>query len=417
MDRRPLARILIAEDYDDLREMITDLLRKEDHIVEPFADGSAVVEALKARQFDLIVLDWELPGVFGIDILKQFRQGGGITPILMLTGKKEIQDKEAGFTAGADDYLTKPFYPAELSHRVKALLRRSAPLPVLPPTDSLVGSQFAQKYEMLSILGRGGAGVIYKARHMFLNRQLAVKVMHAQLIFDAETQSRFRNEAQAISALNHKNIIGVQDFGVSQEGLPYIVMDLHEGTNLGELIAQNHKLEPKRVVEIACQACDALFHSHQRGVIHRDVKPTNILLCKGENGEEIVKLADFGIAKITQIDGGPEITQSGDLLGSPLYMSPEQCKGTKVDGRTDIYSLGCVIFTALGGKEPFSGDSIMDMMYRRTVEPPPPLSKSFPDLPLPPGLEEIVLKAMARDPDARFQTADQLKDALVGLSL
>lgn len=410
-----MARILLAEDYDDLRDMISDLLRAQEHVVEAFDNGQDAQASLKERNFDLLILDWDLPKVLGIQICREFRSHGGTTPILMLTGKKGVNDKEEGFDAGADDYLTKPFHPKELVARIKALLRRastvsSGNLPVceLPP-----GTVFADRYEVVNTLGRGSTGIIYKAKHLYLNRLVALKVLHPQLVCEADSVARFKREAQAVSTLSHRNVIGVHDFGISPEGQPYLAMDFSGGETLMNRINTRGNLNLQEALPLFMQACDALSHAHEHGVIHRDVKPGNIILVEDpHDGQELLKLVDFGIAKIERAGQHLFQTQNGDVLGSPLYMSPEQCMGSPLDPRTDIFSLGCVMYTALIGREPFMGENVLDTMYRRTVEEPIPFAQIRPDLDLPSGIEAIVMKALARDLAQRYQSMKDLRSDL-----
>lgn len=410
-----MARILLAEDYDDLREMISELLRGQEHAVEAFGNGLDAQHAAQAHHFDLMILDWDLPRVQGIEICRQERAAGRSTPILMLTGKKTVTDKEQAFDLGADDYLTKPFHPKELLSRVKALLRRAGTAgSTIPCAELSPGSTFMDKYEVIMSLGRGSTGIIYKARHFYLNRLVAVKVLHPQLIADAESVARFKREAQAISSLNHPNIVAVHDFGITPEGLPYLVMDYSGGETLMSRISERDHLTPGDILPIFIQACDALAHAHSRGVIHRDVKPNNMMIVEDDSGKESLRLVDFGIAKMPKGGAAMEITQNNDVLGSPLYMSPEQCMGGRLDTRTDIFSLGCVMYTAFMGREPFMGDNILDTMYRRTVESPTPFCEMRPDIRMPQSLllEAIVFRAMERNIDERYQTMDELKHDL-----
>lgn len=407
-----MARILLAEDYDDLRDMVGELLTGLNHVVEAHPDGLTALNSLNNHEFDLLILDWELPKVLGIDICKTFRARGGTAPILMLTGKRAVVDKEEGFDAGADDYLTKPFHPKELVARIKALLRRNetkASKAAIQAEQLEPGTIFAERYQIISTLGRGSTGVIYKAMHMFLQRMVALKVLHPQLVREPESVARFGREAQAVSSLDHPNIISVHDFGITNEGLPYLVMDYAEGHTLGDRIKNQGHIEARLAIPIFMQACDALSHAHSRGVMHRDVKPGNILLVKDETGAEVLKVVDFGIAKMPEGDQALQITQNGDVLGSPLYMSPEQCMGGQLDYRTDIFSLGCVMFMVLAGVEPFVGENVLDTMYRRTIENAKPISVVRPGIEVPHVLDLIVMKALSRNINKRYQTMDALR--------
>ena len=411
-----MARILIAEDYDDLREMIKDLLTQESHFVMDAPNGRVAQDMLNQDSFDLIILDWELPHVYGIDICKQFRSRGGKTPILMLTGKKDISDKEEGFDAGADDYLTKPFHPKELSARVKALLRRAASsisINLVETPEAMVGQTISDRYEVMSLLGRGSTGLIYRAKHLFLKRDVAIKILYPQLVIDAESMARFKQEAQAISTLSHPNIVTVYDFGILPSGLPYLAMDYSEGTTLYDVLNIEDHLPAHRAVPIFLQACQALAHSHSRGVIHRDIKPSNIMLIAQPDDTEFLKIVDFGIAKLLKSEQSAQLTQDGEVLGSPLYMSPEQCLGQELDQRSDIFSLGCVMYTTLCGRDPFVGGNIMETMYLRTVERPKTFGEIRPDLSIITQLEKVVQKALLRHPVDRQQSMSEVYSELM----
>ena len=277
----------------------------------------------------------------------------------------------------------------------------------------MVGKVIGDKYEILEVVGGGGMGLIYKARHTLMKRIVAVKMMHAQYVSSSGNLMRFQLEAQAASALSHPNILTVYDFGLTPEGSPYLVMDFLEGTNLAEVLDEQGFLPPLRAAHIFAQAADALGHAHSKGVIHRDLKPGNIMLVANEKDADFVKIVDFGIAKLLLPQGeSANLTKTGEVFGSPLYMSPEQCRGISADNRSDIYSLGCVMFRALSGSSPFVGQDPMQCMYKHVNELPPPIFDINPDSEVPAGLEAIVLKCLAKEPEARFQTMFELKEAL-----
>lgn len=283
----------------------------------------------------------------------------------------------------------------------------------------MVGKIIAEKYEVLEVIGGGGMGLIYKAKHILMKRIVAIKMMHPQYGSSATTLKRFQQEAQAASALNHPNILAVFDFGLTPAGAPFLVMDFLEGTNLAEVLDEQGLLSHERAVNIFAQACSGLAHAHSKGVIHRDLKPGNIMLTEYDHRKDFVKIVDFGIAKLLPTDEGEanHLTQTGEVFGSPLYMSPEQCRGRNLDTRSDIYSLGCVMYRTLTGSSPFFGQDPMECMYKQVNEAPSKFFDTNPDTRVPEGLETIVFKCLAKEPADRYQTMTDLKDALLEFGL
>jgi serine/threonine-protein kinase len=291
--------------------------------------------------------------------------------------------------------------------------------PLQPEADPRVGTIFADKYEILSVLGQGGMSIVYKARHKYMQRIVAVKVLLKHLISDETAFKRFEQESRAASALSHQNIVSVHDFGQTQEGEAYFVMDCLEGDSLEDVIYRWGRVEPARAVDIFRQVCEGLAHAHKKGVIHRDLKPSNIVLIREDDGTETAKIVDFGIAKMADSqDGKPmRLTQTGQVFGSPLYMSPEQCQGHVLDARSDIYSLGCLMYETLSGMPPFSADSFFNMALHHLQTAPPSLADTAPDAGIAKPLEDVVLKCLAKSPDDRFETADQLRQKLLDAAL
>jgi serine/threonine-protein kinase len=260
----------------------------------------------------------------------------------------------------------------------------------------------AHRYEMLETIGAGGMAVVMKAHDTLLDRLVAIKLLRDQYAANQEFLDRFKREARAAARLSHPNIVLIYDVG--QEGdKQFIVMEYVQGQNLKDCLRRQGPLPPRTVAEIGRQIAGALAHAHQRGIIHRDIKPHNILMTP----EGQVKVTDFGIARAA---AASSLTETGVVLGSVHYFSPEQARGAAVDSRSDIYALGVVLYELLTGRLPFEGDSPIAIALRHLDSDAPRPSEVRPDVP--PELERIVMKAMARDPAERFQTAGELKLAL-----
>ena len=282
--------------------------------------------------------------------------------------------------------------------------------------DQLIGTKLADRYEILSVIGHGGMGVVYKAKHELMDRVVAIKMLQAQLISDSMSVKRFQQEAKAASRLKHPNVITLYDFGVSATtGQPYLVMDYLQGVSLAEIIKREGHVGVDRCIRIFTQACSALEHAHRQGVIHRDLKPGNIMLVDNEDEKDYVKVVDFGVAKLMPWAGEEEaqrLTQTGEVCGSPVYMSPEQCMGQKLDARSDIYTMGVVIYEALTGRLPLLGKNMVDTMSKHISEMPQPFGTVRPDLYIPERLEAVVFRALQKNPADRHQTMELLEQDL-----
>ncbi|CAN5247672.1 hypothetical protein BH10CYA1_BH10CYA1_09540 [soil metagenome] len=289
---------------------------------------------------------------------------------------------------------------------------------VLVNNTDLAG-KLSNQYEFLSEIGSGGMGVIYKARHVALNQVVAIKMLHNNRLNEISIR-RFQQEAKAVTALDHPSIVRVRDFGVTESGQPHMVLDFIEGDTLSKAIEKTAGLPLAESLEIFIQACDALEHAHTRGVLHRDLKPSNIMLVPRLSGHPLVKIVDFGIAKINDPDhesAALNLTQTGEVFGSPLYMSPEQASGTKLDNRSDVYSFGCVMYETLTGAPPFVGGSSIETIFRQLNDLAPSLREGSLGKEFPLEIESIVAKALEKKPDDRFQSMAELKSKLLNLKL
>ena len=290
---------------------------------------------------------------------------------------------------------------------------------LVPKKDPLIGQVFADKYEIIDVLGEGGMSIVYKARHLQMDRIVAVKLLLEHLVSDKTALARFEHESKAASSLSHQNIVTVHDFGMNKSGQAYFVMDCLEGETLMEILERERRLSIPQALNIFKQTCAGLYHAHKKGVIHRDLKPSNLVLITQDDGSTLVKIVDFGIAKLLPKDGKPRqnITQTGEIFGSPLYMSPEQCNAKSMDQRSDIYSLGCLMYETLAGVPPIMGDTFVNTVLKHLNEAPPPFSKTAPDAHIPPQIEACILKCLEKNPDNRYQSASEVSQSLLDAAL
>lgn len=285
-------------------------------------------------------------------------------------------------------------------------------------SDPLIGFVLDEKYRIEHLLGIGGMGTVYRARHLLIDRAVAVKVLNQRLVEDEASRIRFQREAKAAGRLQHLNAVAVTDFGQSAEGYVYIVMELLEGRTLREILAKEAPLEIARAVSLMLQASAAVAAAHEAGVIHRDLKPANIFVTQSADAPSIVKVLDFGIAKLaaeTLDDDEPNtLTQIGVMIGTPRYMSPEQCNGLELTPASDVYSLGVILYEILTGMVPFSGSSPLAIAVKHASEfprPPREIVASIPE-----ELEKLVLRALEKDAQDRPANAGEFRSELLRLT-
>lgn len=273
--------------------------------------------------------------------------------------------------------------------------------------QKVLGTIIAGKYKIIELLGSGGMSEVFKAQDVTTKRPAALKLLRPKYMINPESVSRFQLEAKAASRLNHKNIVQVYEFGITEIGQPYLVMEYVSGKPLSTLVKESGRLSIARTWQILLQTCDALMHAHENGVIHRDLKPSNIMILDNDT----IKIVDFGIAKVLSKDDTAPIalTQTGDIFGSPPYMSPEQGLGRDIDSRSDLYSLGCVMYECLTGSPPFTGDTALETLIKHQTESPISLEAACFGADFPQEIEKIVAKLLAKLPKKRYQTAGELK--------
>ena len=273
-----------------------------------------------------------------------------------------------------------------------------------------LGTTIAERYELIGLLAEGGMGAVYKARHILLDKTVAVKVLKVGEV-DSAIHQRFTIEAKAAAALSHPNLMAVHDYGMLDDGSPFLVMEFVEGRSLAQVIKNAGGLEPSRAIALFLQICDGLSHAHSHGLIHRDVKPGNIILVRrAGSDEESAQIIDFGLVK--RLFEPQTMTQTGQVFGTPLYMSPEQCAGKTLDQRSDIYSLGCVMYESLTGLPALQGETPVVTMFKHITEMPEPMNVKNPRLIIDPQIERIVFKCLEKDPVDRYNTVLEIKDEL-----
>jgi serine/threonine-protein kinase len=283
-----------------------------------------------------------------------------------------------------------------------------------PPTDDpLIGKVLSERYRIVRKIGEGGMGAVYQAEHALIEKKIALKILFQDLTRRPDLIARFLQEAKSASRIGHENVIDISDFGQSPEGLVFIAMEFLDGQDLGKTLKQVGAIPWERSRPILMQIAKGLRAAHGNGIIHRDMKPENVYLIQREGRPDFVKVLDFGIAKIVNDDaGGPALTQTGMIFGTPEYMSPEQAQGSTPDHRVDVYAVGCIMYHMLTGQVPFTADNFMGILTKHLLEQPVPPRKRRPDMPITPEVEAICLRAMEKERDKRFPDMDAFYRAL-----
>src|SRR6187551_1886243 len=288
-----------------------------------------------------------------------------------------------------------------------------------PPGDPLLGTTVAGRYKVLQLLGEGGMGQVYLAEHVAIEKRVALKVLRAEYASKGEIVTRFQQEAISASRIKHPNALDVFDFGQLENGCFYLAMEYLEGNDLADELQRARVLTPPRALPIAMQICRPLSAAHAKGVVHRDMKPENVFLQRTGDGEEIVKIVDFGIAQLKPSNeeaaataSHRRLTRTGMIFGTPEYMAPEQASGKHADLRCDVYAVGIILFELFTGAVPFTGETFLGVLTKHLNEVAPSMRAVYPDLQISTELEGVVSRALAKDPLQRFQTMNELAAAL-----
>ena len=286
----------------------------------------------------------------------------------------------------------------------------------IDPEDPLIGTLLAGRYQVIRRIGEGGMGLVYQGRHQDIDKPVAIKVLRDDLSRRPDVVARFRQEAKSASRIGHENIVDVSDFGETRYGSSYFVMEFLEGEDLANVLGREVTVDAERSCWIVLQCCRALGAAHSKQIVHRDIKPENIFLIDRDGAKDFVKIVDFGIAKMgdieTEGEPGRKLTKTGMIFGTPEYMSPEQAAGKDLDHRVDVYALGVILYECLTGRVPFVGDTFMGVLTQHLFSDPPPIIEMNPKAQVSAELELVIAKALAKEPDRRYQDTAELAEAI-----
>ncbi len=407
-------RLLVVDDNEANLDMLSRRLGRRGFQVLTAEGGAAALAILESQNVDLVLLDIMMPDIDGLEVLRRTRQRYSPLelPIIMATAKAGSDDIVQTAALGANDHVVKPLDFKIVVAKVQALLRtktqaleaRSNGNTGTASADSgrlEVGGILAGRYRLDRLIGAGTFGVVYRAHHLDLAYNVAIKVLHPSVTGNEETRRRFHLEGVAACRVQHPNAVRVTDFGVTADGVAFLVMELLEGFSLIQELRQWKRLTPRRCLEVLRPVCEVLAQAHRSGLVHRDIKPENIFLHQSAQGE-VVKLLDFGIAKLVGENAVTQnLTAEGWVLGTPAYMAPERLSNEGYDGRADVYSLGVMLFEMLTGSRPFNAvnNDPMAMIMRHVREPPPSLRSVYPGAPT--ALEPLIRRCLAKEPPDR----------------
>jgi hypothetical protein len=295
--------------------------------------------------------------------------------------------------------------------------RCGAPAPATPGTVDVMGRDIAGRYRVLAKLGQGGMGTVFRAEQLSLKRQVAVKLLRPDVSLGPVLLRRFNTEAEAVAKLSHPNTVNIYDFGQDRDGTLFIAMELLDGPSLRQVIHRDAPLPVRRALAIAAQIAASLADAHARAIVHRDLKPDNVMLQDRGRERDVVRVVDFGIAQLRDDARATRdpMTQDGDLLGTPQYMAPEQIRGEAIDGRTDVYALGCVLYEMVTAQPPHHATTVLAMLSKHLLEAPVPPSQRRPDLAIPPAIDALILGALAKTAEARPPTMEAFGEQIAAL--
>jgi CheY-like chemotaxis protein len=421
--------ILVVDDNPNNVSLLAEILRGAGYQVRVALSGAKALSMMATQPPDLVMLDINMPELDGYEVCRRLKAGEATraVPVIFISALDDVLDKVAAFDAGGVDYVTKPFEAAEVLARARSQLelsrlrlelersnadlrRRNEDLlramrrteqAFLTLSEVLPGTVLDGTYRLDKKIGEGGFGAVFRAQHLGLRRAVAVKVLRPS---ESHQLARFKLEGIAACRVGHPNAVEVMHFGFSAEGIAYLVMELLNGRNLADVLHDRGKLPPAYCLSILATVCAVLQEAHGHGILHRDIKPANIFLHQTEQGEQVVKVLDFGIAKLLDDDVTGEfneLTHTGIYVGTPEYMAPERFLEDVYDGSADVYSVGVMAYRMLSGERPIvprpGGAIVGGLSYALTA--PRPLRDANPKLSK--ELERVVMSALAKEPTER----------------
>ncbi len=483
------ARVLVVDDVEANRDLLSRRLEREGHVVECAENGQSALRTIRERSFDLVLLDVMMPEIDGYEVLGQLKDDPTTRdiPVIMISALDDMESVVRCIEAGAEDYLPKPFDPVLLRARINASLEkkrlrdheieylrqvsrvteaasavearkyqpgsladvgargdelgklarvfdgmivevearerrlrdqvsdlrseieaargasRSAEEPGVDFASLSPGERFADRYEVIDAIGGGGMGMVYRARDLELDEEIAIKTLRPEMVSDAALVDRFKTEIRLARKISHRNVVRTHDFGESS-GVYYLTMEYVEGITVRELIDSRGQLGVSSTLAIGSQLAESMEVAHEQGVIHRDIKPQNLLL----DADGVLKVMDFGVARLAERT--TSLTEAGLIVGTPAYMSPEQLLSESTEASSDLYSAGVLLYECLTGKLPFEAESTISLIGRvLNIEPSPPveINADIPD-----ALSALILELLAKKPEERLASAKELRERL-----
>ena len=410
-----MANILVVDDEPGIREFLVETLATDGHHLTEASSGDAAVQRLNEESFDLLITDLRMPGKLdGMDVVREARRSHPDTRVIVLTAHGSVATAVDAMKIGAVDFLEKPMSgPTELRILVSRALadtddaRDETASNVTEYLANQLSRALGGDYRVDDLIGRGGYAAVFAVHDLRLDRELAAKALLPEFSASEDIAERFRREARTMAKLSHPNIMPVFFVGRERE-VPFFVMPRLGGGSVGDMIQRAGRIEVTQVLRIASDIASALDYAHAAGLVHRDVKPENILI---DDASGRAVLTDFGIAKAVVPDGAATATVQGMFLGTPQYSAPEQITGEgKVDARADIYSFAVVIYEMLSGRVPFDGPSASRVAAQHLFSPVPPLSRYAPDVNR--KVDEVIARGLAKNAADRFASAGAFVTAL-----